>query len=91
MDGGVSEKVKVMAKEAFNYVSTTEEDLGSIKKNVVFNKKVVAPIKKGDTVGKIEYFIGDKSIGSVDVIASKNIEKASFANTLKKLFSKYIL
>ena len=91
VDGGVSEKVKVMAKEAFNYVSTTEEDLGSIKKNVVFNKKVVAPIKKGDTVGKIEYFIGDKSIGSVDVIASKNIEKASFANTLKKLFSKYIL
>ena len=91
VDGGVSEKVKVMAKEAFNYVSTTEEDLGSIKKNVVFNKKVVAPIKKGDTVGKIEYFIGDKSIGSVDVIASKNIEKASFANTLKKIFSKYIL
>ena len=91
VDGGVSEKVKVMAKEAFNYVSTTEEDLGSIKKHVVFNKKVVAPIKKGDTVGNIEYFIGDKSIGSVDVIACKNIEKASFTNTLKKIFTKYVL
>lgn len=91
IDGGVSEKVKVMAKETFNYVSTTEEDLGSVEKTVVYNKKVVAPIKKGDTLGKIEYFIGNKSIGWVDVVACKSVEKADFTNTLKKIFTKYIL
>lgn len=91
IDGGVSEKVKVMAKETFNYVSTTEEDLGSVEKTVVYNKKVVAPIKKGDTIGKIEYFIGNKSIGWVDVVACKSVEKANFTNTLKKIFTKYIL
>ena len=80
-----------MAKETFNYVSTTEEDLGSIEKTVVYNKKVVAPIKKGDTLGKIEYFIGNKSIGWVDVVACKSVEKADFTNTLKKIFTKYIL
>ena len=91
VDGGVSEKVKVMAKETFNYVSIAEEDLGSIKRNVVLDKRVVAPVKKGATVGKIEYFIKDKSIGSVDIVASKSVDKASFANTLRKIFSKYIL
>ena len=91
IDGGVNEKVKVMAKETFNYVSTTEEDLGSVEKTVVYNKKVVAPIKKGDTLGKIEYFIGNKSIGWVDVVACKSVEKVDFTNTLKKIFTKYIL
>lgn len=89
--GGISEKVRVMAKEIFNYVSTTEEDLENITKNVILNKKVVAPIKKGDTVGKIQYYIGDKCIGEVDIVASKSIKKASYLNTLKKVFSKYVL
>ena len=91
IEGGVSETVKVMAEKTFNYVSLTEEDFGNIKKNIIFNKKVVAPLKKGDTVGKIEYSIGDESIGSVDIIVCKDIEKASFSNALWKIFTKYIL
>ena len=91
IEGGVSETVKIMAEKTYNYVSLTEEDFGNIKKNIIFNKKVVAPLKKGDTVGKIEYFIGDKSIGSVDIVVCKDVEKASFSNALWKIFTKYIL
>lgn len=89
--GGVSEKVRVMPKEVFSYVSTTEESFENIKKNVVFNKKMVAPLKKGDTVGKIEYYMGDKHMGDVDIVACESVEKASYLNTLKKLFIKYLL
>ena len=46
---------------------------------------------KGDTIGKIEYYIGDKHIGNVDIITCEKIEKASYFNTLKKLFIKYLL
>ena len=91
VEGGVREKVKVMAKETYNYLSVTEEDMGSIKKDIVFNKKVVAPIRKGDTVGKIQYFLGDKKIGSVDIVACKDLEKASFGNAFWKIFTKYLL
>ena len=89
--GGISEKVRVMPKEVFNYVSTTEENFDNVKKNIVFNKKMVAPLKKGDTVGKIEYYIGDKHMGDIEIITCENIEKASYLNTLKKVFMKYLL
>ena len=51
--GGESEQVKIMAEKVFNYVSTKDDDFTNIKKDIVFNKKMVAPIKKGDTIGKI--------------------------------------
>ena len=89
--GGVSEKVRIMPKAIFSYVSTNEENFDNVKKNVIFNKKMVAPLNKGDTIGKIEYYIGDKHIGNVDIITCEKIEKASYFNTLKKLFIKYLL
>lgn len=89
--GGVSEKVRIMPKAIFSYVSTNEENFDNVKKNVIFNKKMVAPLNKGDTIGKIEYYIGDKHIGNVDIITCEKIEKASYFNTLKKLFIKCLL
>lgn len=89
--GGVSETVKIMAKETFNYVSTSGEDFGNIKKDISINKKVVAPINKGDTIGKINYYLDEKKIGDIDLVACKDVEKASYITTLKKIFYKYIL
>ena len=89
--GGVSETVKIMAKETFNYVSTSGEDFSNIKKDISINKKVVAPINKGDTIGKINYYLDEKKIGDIDLVACKDVEKASYITTLKKIFYKYIL
>ena len=89
--GGVNETVKIMAKETFNYVSTSGESFSDIKKDISINKKVVAPIKKGDTIGKINYYLGEKKLGEIELVACKDVEKASYITTLKKIFSKYLL
>ena len=47
-------------------------------------EELAAPVKKGDVVGKAEYYLGDKLVGSVDIISDGSIEKAGFKEYLKK-------
>ena len=89
--GGESEQIKVMAEKEFNYVSTKEDNFTNIKKNIIYNKKMVAPIKKGDTIGKIIYYIDKNEIGKVDIVACEDVPKANYFHRLKYVFTKYIL
>ena len=89
--GGESDQVKVMAEKAFTYVSTTEEGIAGIKKDMVYNKKMVAPINKGDTIGEINYYINNTKIGTVNIIACENIKKAGYIYRLKQVFMKCML
>ena len=89
--GGENEQIKIMAKKVFNYVSTKEEELANIKKTVIYNKKMVAPIKKGDTIGKIVYYIDKDEIGQVDIVACETVSKANYFYSVKYIFCKYIL
>ena len=91
VNGGESEQIKIMAEKVFNYVSTKEEDGANIKKDIVYNKKVVAPIKKGDTVGKVVYYIGKNEVGHVNIVASEDIDKANYFYRFKQVFMKYLL
>ena len=43
---------------------------------------VKAPIKKGEKVGSINVFYGDKSIEQIDLLANENVEKKSFILTI---------
>ena len=51
---------------------------------------VKAPVKKGDTVGRICYRINGKEIGSTNLIAATPVEKADFGDYLKKIWKKLL-
>ena len=46
-----------------------------IEKKINISKTIEAPIKKGAVLGNIEYFLGGKSIGKVNVVSTVNVEK----------------
>jgi D-alanyl-D-alanine carboxypeptidase (penicillin-binding protein 5/6) len=46
-----------------------------IEKKINLPKTIEAPIKKGAVLGNIEYFLGGKSIGKVNVVSTVNVEK----------------
>ena len=54
---GVAETVKVRQKTPFAYVDITGADLKTIERKEALNKKIKAPVKKGDKVGKAQYFL----------------------------------
>lgn len=89
--GGKQEFVDINTEREFRYLDVTGMDFGKIQKNYKILSCVEAPVKKGDIVGKVVYNIDDKEIGSVNILASENIEKFVFSDCLKKIIFKYML
>ena len=51
-----------------------------IKKIEKINKKILAPVRKGDVVGSIVYTLDGNEIGRSDTIAKRGVQKAGFSN-----------
>jgi D-alanyl-D-alanine carboxypeptidase (penicillin-binding protein 5/6) len=88
VEQGVYDEVPAAYKEEFTYLSTTGENLSEIQKNIEFSETVKAPVKKGDVLGQVVYYLGEKKLGSVDIIAAEGVRKSSYGDCLKKLLWK---
>lgn len=89
--GGKAETVVADMKDDFSYVCVQSEDPTAIEKKVVYEEEIVAPIKKDDKLGEIQYYLSGKLIGSQDIIATENVEKAYYLDYLNKLFTRYFV
>ena len=62
----------------------------NISQNVIINQnKLVAPIYKGDVLGKIEYLINGNVECSVNLIADDDVSRKSATSTFSYIFSKW--
>ncbi len=89
VDGGVEEETKIVYKNTFSYLDTSGADLTGISKDQHQKKSITAPMKKGDKVGEIKYFLKGEEIGKIDVIASESIKKAGFFDYLHKILERF--
>lgn len=85
VEGGIEEKIPIVYEYTFSYLDTSGADLSGVTKDVKLEKKVKAPVKKGDKVGEITYFLNGEEIGKISVIAGKSMEKARFLDYLYKV------
>ena len=74
---GVEQKVKLEAKDNFNLLLKKSE-VEDVTQKVNLPQNVTAPIKKGDVLGTVDFYSGDKQIGSVDITAAETVDKMSF-------------
>ena len=88
--GGKEEHLKIQYEEGFTYVDTEGSDLSKVEEVTEIPDEVKAPVKKGDTVGRICYRINGKEIGSINLIAATPVEKADFGDYLKKIWKKLL-
>ena len=82
---GTQEILSCKYDKNFSYVFTSEIDPNKIQKKVIFQKNLSAPIKKNQVIGKLEYSYHKKNIGSVSILASHSVKKATYLDYLKKL------
>lgn len=82
---GTQEMLSCKYDKNFSYVFTSEINPDKIQKKVIFQKNLSAPIKKNQVVGKLEYSYHEKNIGSVSILASHSVKKATYLDYLKKL------
>lgn len=89
--GGVELETMIEYKNEFVYLDLEGNDLSQITKEEVIPEFVEAPLKKGEKVGEVNYYLGEKKIGQVEVVVCQELIKAGFMDYLKRGFGKWLL
>ena len=87
---GVVDTMPCKYEGEFRYLDTAGADLATVKKEIKMNEQIEAPIAKGDVAGEADYYLGEKKIGNVKILADADIEKAGFIDYLKKAIDFYL-
>ncbi len=86
VSGGVTETAGTAYKEAFRYLDVKGSDMSQIQKEIRLPEEVQAPVRAGDIAGKAVYTLGGKEIGTVDILFTDTVEKATYRDYVKKVF-----
>ncbi|MFU0828008.1 MAG: serine-type D-Ala-D-Ala carboxypeptidase [Lachnoclostridium sp.] len=88
---GIASTLKYKAKEEFSYLCLKGTDPNDITKEITLDENVTAPVKENDKVGEITYKLGGQKIGTVDIVAAENVEKAKFKHYFIQVLRKLLL
>lgn len=86
VSGGVSEQAGIAYKEGFRYLDMEGNDVSRIQKELRLPEEVEAPVNKGDIAGRAVYTLDGREIGSVDILFTETVEKATYRDYVKKVF-----
>lgn len=85
ISNGKKNKIKVIGTP-FSFVDTKGSDLSKVKSKVIMKDNVAAPLKKGDVVGMVEYYLNDSKIGKADIVSEETVYKADYGYMVRKMF-----
>lgn len=88
---GIQDKIGIRPENEFVYVCDKNESMADITKEININKKIKAPVREGDIVGNISYYIGDKLIGTVNICSTDNVRESGYMDYFKKMWYKYMV
>ena len=66
-------------------------DSSKVNTNVVLDESATAPVKAGDIVGKVEYTVEGRVIGSTDVIISENVDRIGLFEIFRRIASYFTM
>lgn len=101
-DEGVSNDVKFNVTNGEKKYGTIE-DVGkvnvvligtkadNITKKIEINKKIIAPIKKGDVIGKVSYYNNGNAVKEVPLFSSCDIKKMTIKSGIKIVFNRLLI
>lgn len=81
IEGGNSEKIKILAEKPLS-IALTEEELLQVEKNIYLPPEVKAPVKKGQRMGVLVIKINEDISISTELIANSDVNKRSFLSYL---------
>lgn len=78
VSGGKCDTVNAVSEKEFTHLFINGENTENIKSHIEMLNEVNAPIVIGDCLGSIVYEIDGNVIGSVNILAAENVDKAVF-------------
>lgn len=86
---GVKATVKVSAEETVS-VLMPKASKSEVKRTTEWNKNITAPIKKGDTVGYVNIYVGENQQGRIPILAAEDVKSrtiwVAFTEILSQMF-----
>jgi len=67
-----------------------KSDSSEITQEITLNENIEAPIAKGTSLGKVDYFLNNELISSVNLVADNDISKKSLLNLFDYISSKWL-
>ena len=86
--GGMEESVPVQAGEMPKILLEAGK-AGKVEQSVALSKELAAPIKAGDTVGRITYTAGGETVAQVDITAAADVEAITFKSALRFILQNF--
>lgn len=90
VSGGKTDTVAVEYEKEFTYLSTQSEDFSQITTQITWTSGLKAPVEAGAQVGEQTYYLGEKELGSCRILAAEAVEKAGFADYLRRVWKEYL-
>ena len=78
--GAVKKEVSVGSEGGFTYLNTSGADVSAVTKKSELLNTVEAPVIKGTRAGEVSYYLNGEKIGSVGIVFTEDIEKATFGD-----------
>jgi D-alanyl-D-alanine carboxypeptidase (penicillin-binding protein 5/6) len=88
---GVQDTVQGKTNGEFSYLCAKGQTPEDIRKEVIMNEEISAPVVQDDKIGEITYYLNDSKIGSIDIIAAEAIGKANYKDCFVKVLKRYFL
>lgn len=85
VERGVEKEVRVKQAGPFNYIDTAGADLTQIKKKNITKGDLKAPVKKGDKVGEVAYYLGEEKIGAADIVAVEDVDEMKYGDAVEEV------
>lgn len=86
---GKEHNVEMLYNRGFGYLSAKNENK-KIEEKLIIKEEIIAPLKKGDIIGKAEFYQEGRLLGSSDIISAKNIDKMSLSDTVKEMLDRFL-
>lgn len=91
VERGQKEMIKVQTKKRFEYIDISGAELSSIKKKVEMKKKISAPIKKGQELGRVIYYLNKKEIGNLPIVAKESVKEVDYPYAIHSVLATFFL
>lgn len=89
--GGKLSEVTLVPEGEFRYLDTSGADFGQIEKTYEYKEGLTAPVSKGEEAGRIRYVLDGKEIGSIAMLTTQDVAKASYLDYLQRIFRLYLV
>ncbi len=83
---GVNKNVEISADGKLNLLLPKSE-AKQINQKINLKSDLTAPVKKGQVVGNVDIFVGDKSVGSIKIVSNNQVKGLNLWISFKRIMS----